>query len=343
MKNNIFWMFVLILLATPASAQDWQRGSMGNVEYNCDAVNGAVADYGDELYVIRGADSLIPEGGAEEHYVLAGVDMVTVAESMLGRAPGCGTASETNERIVDIYDPHAWQPNITHDYLYQCDVARAIAADYGDLEFRRDGDRHHTVLSFFQEDAPDCVPPYVTTTVYADIFACASSDCEKTDRIMRWLAWKVVGLSDGWYEIALEGGTGFVAAADVAPGPLALLQEDILNFTSYADCDMFVDRRPLERRELAIVRGGQAYQDIEVLLYKPATDTALEISQVFEGEFSGSGKPYIGQAYSSADYFPTGVYIVELTWNGRTFRYGFDAQDNALYLIQFYCDPPSSE
>ena len=338
MKSHLFWILVLILLATPASAQDWQRGWKGNVVYNCDAVNGAIADVGDEFYIIRGADSLTPGDGTAEHYLLTDVDVVTVAESLLARAPGCGTAPESDDGIVDIYNPDAWKKNITGEYFYQCDVVRAIVAAYGELEFRRDGDRRHTVLGFYQEDAPDCVPRYVVTVNHSNVFECADSDCEQLTRIMRWQALPVVGLSEGWYEIALEEETGFVAATDVAPGPLGLLQVDEQHILHYADCIMVPQRKPEEFRYIAIIRGGPAYREMEVALYKPAVDTALEIHEEINGEFSNNGQPYVLQLYSRADYFPTGVYIVELTWKGLSFRYGFNAQEHALYYIHVYCN-----
>ena len=338
MKSNRIWMLVLILLATPAGAQDWQRGWKGNVEYNCDAVNGAVADVGDEMYLIIGADSLTPGGGDKEHYVLTDVNAVTVAESLLGRAPGCGKEPESSDGIVDIYSPERWKKNITGDYFYQCDVVRAIVAAHGDLEYRRDGDRHHTVVGFYQEDAPECVPRYVVTKVHSDIFACADSDCEKISRVMRWQAWPVVGLSEGWYEVALEGETGFIAASDVAPGPYGLLQVDQHHVSQYHDCILFVDRKPEDYRYVAILKAGPAYQEIEVALYKPAIDTPLEIVEESHGEFNDSGEPYILQLSSRADHFPIGAYTIELTWKGRIFRYGLEVQEHALFLIHVYCN-----
>ena len=74
---------------------------------------------------------------------------------------------------MDIYEPDKWKLNVTREYFYQCDVVRAIVAAYGDLDFRRDGDRHDTVLSFFHEDARECVPRYVVTKVHSDVYSVA--------------------------------------------------------------------------------------------------------------------------------------------------------------------------
>ena len=338
MKKTLIAGMLLLLFVTSAYAQDWQRGAKGNVKYNCDAVKGAIADVGAEYYVVRGTDTLTPGDGTAEHYILTDVNVVTVAQSLLVRAPGCGTAPETDDGIAEIYNPDAWVQNITGDYLYQCDVVRAIVAAYGKLEFRRDGDRHHTVLGFYQEDVPDCVPRYVITINHSYVLECADSDCDQLTRIMRWLAWPVVGVSEGWYEIALEDETGFVAASDVAPGPLGLLQEDEQHVLQYAECIMVPERKPEEYRYIAVIKGGPAYREMDVALYKPAIDTALEIQEEVESEFSNNGQPYILQIYSRADHFPTGVYTVELTWNGLTFRYGFHAQEHALYYIHVYCN-----
>lgn len=338
MKGKLVLIFAVALLTTAAGAQDWQRGWKGNVEYNCEAIMGAIGEVGALYYLILGTDDLTPGDGDAEHYVLTDVNVVTAAESLLGRAPGCGTALVADDDVVDIYEPDRWKLNITREYFYQCDVVRAIVAAVGDLDFRRDGDRHHTVIGFYQEDARECVPRYVVTKVHSDVFACADSDCEKINRVMRWQAWRVVGLSEGWYEVELEGATGFIAASDVVPGPYALLQVDQHHVSQYHDCTLFVDRKPEDNRYVAILKAGPAYQAIEVALYKPAMDTPLEIVEESHGEFNDSGEPYILQLNSRADHFPIGAYIIELTWNGRIFRYGLDVQEHALFLIHVYCN-----
>ena len=343
MKTKLLWMIALLALATAAGAQDWQKGWKGNVEYNCDAVMGAVAEVGALYYRIFGTDDLTPGDGEAEHYVLTDVNVTTVAESLLGRAPGCGKAFVADDDVVDIYEPERWKLNITGDYFYQCDVVRRIVAGFGDLDFRRDGDRHHTVIGYYQEDAPDCMPPYVVTKVHSDVYACADSDCEKIDRIMRWLAWPVVGWSEGWYELALEDKTGFVAEADVAPGPYGLLQVDEQHVLQYAECVIVPQIREKDYRLVAILKAGPAVQEIEVALYKPAADTALDIYDEIEGEFSNNGQPYILQMHDPGSMYPTGVYIVELTWDGLTFRYGVNVQEHNLYYIHVYCNRPESE
>ena len=342
MKTIVFCLLLLMLLTAPVQAQDWQRGWKGNVMYNCDAVNGIVSDFGDELLVIGGVDDLTPGDGDDEHYVLrAGVS--TVAESVLGRASGCGDASEETDGITHVYEPERWLKNITGDYFYQCDVLRAMVAAYGALEYRRDGGRHHTVIGFYQEDAPDCVPRYVVTKVHSDIYACAGSDCEKTDRVMRWLAWPVVGLSEGWYEIALDDGTGFVNAGDVAPGPLGMLKVDERHRLQYAECVMAPQRKPDDFRHIAVIKGGPAYQEMGVAIYKPAADTPLDIIEELEGEFSNNGQPYLLQLHTPIERYPSGVYTVELLWEELTFRFGIHAKERALYYIHVYCNRRAGE
>ena len=343
MKGKLILIFAMALLATAAGAQDWQSGWKGNVEYNCDTIMGVIDEFGAVYYLILGTDDLTPGDGDAEHYVLTDVNVVTVAESLLGRAPGCGSALVVDDEVVDIYEPDRWKLNITREYFYQCDVVRTIVAAYGDLDFRRDGDRHHTVIGFYQEDARECVPRYVVTKVHSDVFACADSDCEKINRVMRWQAWKVVGLSEGWYEVYVEGETGFIAASDVMPGPYALFQVDEQHVLRYSECVMVPQRKPQEFRHIAIIKAGPAYREIEVALYKPAVETAQDVLEEVEREFSNNGQPYILQIHTRDDHYPNGVYIVELTWDGLTFRYGFEAQEPALYYIHVYCNRPESE
>ena len=341
--SRLFWILVLLLLAMPAAAQDWQRGWKGNVEYNCDAVKGAIAVAGDEYYVIIGADTLTPGDGAAEHYVLTDADARTVAESLLGRATGCGTAPESNKIIVDIYNPDAWKQNITHDYLYQCDVVREIVAAYGDLEFRRDSDRQHTLIGFYQEDAPECVPRYVIAKRHSNIFDCPDSNCERLKRFIRGEALPVVGLSDGWFKVALGDETGFIAETHVVPGPYGFLHVGEQHLLEYADCIMVPQRRPKDYTFITILKSGPAYQSIEVALYEPLSDTPLGIYDEAEKEFTNNAQPYILQIPGPIADFAKGIYTIQLTWGNLTFSYGFDLQEPDVYDIHVYCNRPPSE
>lgn len=338
MKGKLILVFALALMVTGAGAQDWQSGWKGNVEYNCEAVMGAVADVGAAYYVILGTDDLTPGDGDAEHYVLTDVNVVTVAESLLNRAPGCGTVTVVDDEVVDIYEPDRWKLNITREYFYQCDVVRAIVAAYGDLDFRRDGDRHHTVIGFYQEDAPACVPRYVIAKRNNPILECAERSCERLSRFLRGQALPVIGLSDGWYEVDFGDETGFVGAANATPGPLGILQEDEQHVLQYADCIMAPQRRTKDYRYVAILKAGPAYQDVEVALYPPMSETELDIYEENEGKFSNDGQPYILQMHEPDFVYITGLYTVELTWNELVFNFGIDVTEEDLYYVHVYCN-----
>ena len=83
MKGRLILTFAVALLATMAGAQDWQSGSTGNVEYNCETIMSVIDEFGIVYYLILGTDDLTPGDGDAEHYVLTDVSLVTVAESLL--------------------------------------------------------------------------------------------------------------------------------------------------------------------------------------------------------------------------------------------------------------------
>ena len=155
---------------------------------------------------------------------------------------------------------------------------RSIVAAYGDLEFRRDGDRHHTVIGFYQEDAPECVPRYVIASQHQRVLECASNDCDFVYGFLRGEALPVVGVSDGWYEVALEDGTGYVAETQVVPGPYGFLHVGEQYLLEYADCIMIPQRRPKDYTFITIIKSGPAYQEMEVALYEPLSDTRWEFT-----------------------------------------------------------------
>lgn len=343
MKQTPLWIVALILLALPTKAQDWQPGATGNVEYNCEAVQGIIAAAGDEFYLIAGADTLTPGDGTAEHYVISGIDVLTVAESLLGRAAGCGDAPAATEGVVDIYTPQAWKHNITREYLYQCEVVRDIVAAVGQLELRRDGNRRHTVISYYQEDAPACMPRYVIAREHQRVQECAGSDCAVLTGFLRGEALPVVGWSEGWFEVALEAGSGYVAQAKVAPGPYGFLQTGKQHSLEYADCIIIPQRRPKDYSYITIIKSGSAYQEIDVALYQPLSDTPLGIYSEEEKVFSNDGTPFTLQIPGPVADFPKGIYTVQLTWGDLTFNYGFALQEPDVYDIHVYCDRPASE
>lgn len=338
MKGKLLLIFALALMATAAGAQDCQSGWKGKVEYNREAIMGAIAEVGAAYCLILGTDDMFPGDGDAEHYVLTDVNVVTVAASLLGRAPGCGTALVSDDGVVDIYSPEKWKRNITREYFYQCDVVRAIVGAYGDLDFRRDGDRHHTVIGFYQEDAPACVPHFVIAKRHSPIFECADPSCERRGRFRSGQALPAVGLSDGWYAVAFDDEIGFVSADRVELGPLGILQEDEQFVPQYADCILVPQRRTKDYRYVAILKAGPAYQEMEAAHYRPKSDTSLDIFEQNEGKFSNDGQPYILQMPPPELVYPTGIYTIELTLGDLIFRYGIDVTEEDLYTVHVYCN-----
>ena len=146
----------------------------------------------------------------------------------------------------------------------------------------------------------------------------------------------MIGLREGWYEVAQGEGAGFVAEAEVMPGPLALLQVGENHVMQYADCIFSPQHKVAERRFIAFIKAGLAYQEIDVALYPPMSDTALTILEERDRKFSDSDKPFILQLYAPVIFNP-GIYIIELTFNDLTYRFGFDASEDDMYHIHVYC------
>ena len=177
---------------------------------------------------------------------------------------------------------------------------------------------------------------FVITRSDSDFLECADSSCESLGSISRGSALPVIGLREDWFEVAQGEVTGFVAETQVMPGPLALLQVDENHVMQYADCILSPQHSVANRRFIAVIKAGLAYEEIEVALYQPMSDTALTVLEERDREFSGSGNPYILQLYAPVIFSP-GIYIIELTWNELTFRFGFDAREDDMYHIHVYC------
>ena len=321
MKRLILVAIVLTTLASSVWSQDWKKGKIGNVEWNCDALAKVIAEFGGEHY-------LIIDGSA-----------ATVQELFAVRAPNCGIEFEPVSGIVFVEFTHDWTKNITAEYFYKCDLVRDMVAKYGNLEIRRDGDIVHTLLSYHQSELPVCVPRHLIVKRYSNLFECADSSCEKLRRVLRGEVLEVVGIQEDWYEVATDDGSAFVFNFHVVPGPYDIIQPDEqFVLRSGPECVIVPVTSGDAVSLVLILRTGPALYDMTVGLYRPLEDTVLRVEKEVENTFTNDNQTYIIQRYHSSINFPTGIYTIAITLDQATYRVGFNMVQEAAYIVHVGCN-----
>ncbi len=338
MKRSLIVVLLLLVLASPAVAQEWAPDAIGGMEYNCFLLDHIIGDFGDAAYLLRDGEA------------------VTVEDMLLQLASGCKTTQNADTALAYLEIIRSW-PFIYYDEnTYQCDTVMDIIETYGRYDFQRTENTSLSVFGYHQKKAPYCVPRYVIAAKDLQLRDCLDRPCETNQYMLRGEALPVVDLvleeGEQWYEVArefkhyleveAEDATAFVNASDIVPGPAGFLELDksyaILHEDYSPLCRIFPLREDESLLLLVGLRAGAAYREMQVDIYKPFADTPLKINREVEGNFSDSGNPYIQLVYDWTDHrYTVGIYIIDLKLDSITYRLGFNVPKMGVYTFQFYC------
>lgn len=326
MKKLFLIAIVLVTLANTATAQEWTVGHNENNQWNCDSLDKIIADF------------------AEAFYIIIDGKVSTVEEIFAVRAPGCEIEHPpvTGTAVMEL--THDWTRNLSGDYLYKCELVLEMVKKHGDLELMRIGNEVFTFLHYHQNDVPLCVPRHVIVKQNGYLRECADSSCDWIWGILIGEVLEVVGIRDGWYEVAHNEKTAFVDSADVVPGPYDIIEpEEQFVLGLGTDCALASRIHGDEVMYIATVKAGPAQNDMDVHLYLPFDEEALEIDQVVNKRFTDNNSTYILQHHPSNVIYPTGIYTIEISIGGGTYRVGFNAQKKAVYVIHVACNLPDQD
>ena len=340
MKRSLIVMLLMLLLVSPAAAQEWAPDGIGAMEYNCFLIDHIIGDFGDAAYLLRDGEA------------------VAVEDMLLQLASGCKIGTEASGDLPLLEIMRSWPFIYQDENSYQCDMVNDIIADYGSFDFQRsDSDSDAlTVFTYHQKKAPYCLPRYIIAAKDFQLRDCLDSPCETNEYMLRGEALpvvdRVVGEDETWYEVArefkhyleveTEDATAFVNAADVVFGPAGFVELDksyyILHENHTPHCQVFPRREDAPFVHVSVIKAGGAYQEMLVDITAPLTESPMPIKEEAERAFSDSGAPYIHQLYDPMIIaVGAGIYTIDLTLDAITYRFGFDLTEAGIYRFHIHC------
>lgn len=338
MKRGLIAALFMFALAMPIAAQEWAPDALGSMEYNCFLLDHIIGDYGDAAYLTR--------DGAE----------VRVEDMLLELASGCKATQSADTSLAYLELIRSWPFIYRDENAYHCDTVDEIVAAYGSFDFQRTENSAYSVFDYHQKKAPYCLPRYVIAAKDLQLRDCLDGPCETNQYMLRGetlpVVDRVMAEDETWYEVAREfkhyleveadDATAFVPAADVVPGPAGFIELEGDYAITHEDhtplCRIHTLPGAKDRMLLVSLKSGPAYEDMQVDIYKPFSESPLYVMRELEKTFKDSGLPYINLVFDWIDHgSQLGIYTVHLTLDSITYQFGMDLKEVAVYYFLIHC------
>ncbi len=170
-----------------------------------------------------------------------------------------------------------------------------------------------------------------------NVRSCGSTECEILGQATNGQVLSVVDEVENWYEVEWGTGTAFIAAWLTTRGPDVMV--DL--YDGYLDWDtgcILALRTKRGDNDLNIAISGEKHSEVTVDIYRPNETTPVSVSAQYDKTFIDTGDVYIHQAYYWGTWWPTGVYQIELTLDGKSSMIGFEIPNAGDHWLYVSCD-----
>lgn len=125
--------------------------------------------------------------------------------------------------VVSAVAADDWVKVATRDAQYNCDLIRALVADFGGRGYVRLGDESYTLAEYHALTVPECALEEelseparmdsfdITVTSTVNLRQCGATNCSRVGQAQPGDIFTVLGADGDWYEIGFGGGSAFIA------------------------------------------------------------------------------------------------------------------------------------
>ena len=232
---------------------------------------------------------------------------------------------------------------------YNCEVIRMIMEeDYADEPFQRDGDNVSTLLEAFgivgcfedltAETQPTTTDFKVTVKSNVNLREGPGTSFRLAGQVSPGDVLEVVAEDGDWYEIKRGRETAFVAGWLTTRLPDVLLTTGEAHNIEEANCIVVPDSSRSSDMDISFVITGDRKGDVVADLYAPTQDTALRVDRQLDKTFIDTGETYIYQVYRWNQWFPHGIYTIEITIDDEDYTMAWNVSERADYNIYVVCE-----
>ncbi|MCY4069814.1 MAG: SH3 domain-containing protein [Chloroflexi bacterium] len=234
------------------------------------------------------------------------------------------------------------------DEEYNCELIRAIAeSDLGAQPFVRRSGRSYTIVEWFdhcdtdKSDAnrapSDEVSFKVTVKSSVNLRDCAGTSCNRVGQATSGEILDVLDIDDDWYQVRTPNGTiAFIAGWLTTRLPDHVVETDKPYLLD--NCIIVPDSSRSSDMDINIIIAGDRRSDVTVDLYAPTQASPLRVDRQLDKTFIDTGEPYIAQFYRWNQWFPSGLYTIEVLLDGVSHRLAWSVSERAQYNVFVSCD-----
>lgn len=242
-----------------------------------------------------------------------------------------------------------WTESSDRTAEFNCELISAIIDDYGEQPYQREGDNVLTLFEFYEISIPAClatdedIPPVESAFKIAvkqnvNLRDCAGTTCSLVGQAKPGQILEVVAENDNWYEIKHEQGTAFIAGWLATRLPDAIVETDEPYTIETANCMVLPDPSRSSDMDVSFVIAGERRANVVVDLFAPTQDRALRVDSQLQKTFIDTGDPYILQVYRWNQWFPSGIYRIELGIDGNVYELAWNITERADYNVYVFCE-----
>ncbi|MCY3796788.1 MAG: SH3 domain-containing protein [Chloroflexi bacterium] len=240
-----------------------------------------------------------------------------------------------------------WVHNSFSETLFNCELVELVAAIAGGHDYAKVGNE---TLSFseYHTDCEDTSESQsraeeaqfkVTVSSQVNLRDCGSTSCAKVGSVSAGDILEVLDEEDSWYRVRLSSGeTAYIAGWLTRRLPDHTIETGEPYFFNDRSCLILADSSRSSDMDISFVLSGESLGGLVADLYLPNQSQALQVNQQYDKTFIDTGDLYILQTYRWNQWFPEGMYTIEVEVGDEAFAFAWDMSGRAEYLLRVNCD-----
>jgi hypothetical protein len=234
---------------------------------------------------------------------------------------------------------------------FNCETVALLIEAHSDESLSKTDGTTFTTKEFFENLVPDCETVKDSTSPESpesessfniqvdgnvNLRECAGTSCSIVGQARDGEILAVLGEIDDWYEVIYEGESAWIASWVTSPAPDAIIETDEPHLVDGTTC-VIVPSLKRGDMDINFILTGDRQDDIIADLYRPIDTNPLRVNSQLDKTFIDSGDTYVLQTYRWNVSFPTGLYMIELTFDDEIYRIGWNVAERADYNIYIQC------
>ena len=238
-----------------------------------------------------------------------------------------------------------WAEGSDSNVEFNCELVSAIIEEYGDQPYVRENGAVQTFAEFHaictaanDADTQTAATDFkVTVNQNVNLREGAGTSFSRVGQAKAGEILEVVAEDGDWYEVKFERGTAFIAGWLTTRLPDVVIGTGDIHIIEDTGCRVVIDSRRGDM-DINIIITGDRMGDVTVDLYRPNENNPLRVEGQLDKTFIDTGEAYLHQYYRWNQWFPNGIYTIEVKIDRSTYKIAWNMTERIDYNVFVACD-----